>query len=131
MTISSRTPEGQPACCPVCDKVICLEPSGQTGDAPCPYCGTLLWFVSLPGEVRYYEHGKVSESTRERIAAFVGKWFGKRRSRWWWAFGDSLDVAELLMDIADEFGVDVSTAEAQSWSSPGDLIDFLLKACEE
>jgi hypothetical protein len=44
MTISSRTPEGQPNRCPVCDNVLRLEPSRPSGDAPCPFCGSLLWF---------------------------------------------------------------------------------------
>jgi hypothetical protein len=43
-TISTRTPEGAPNHCPVCDSLICIEPSQPPGDAPCPNCGTLLWF---------------------------------------------------------------------------------------
>ncbi len=45
MTISSRTPEGTPNRCPVCGKSICIEPSIPPGDAPCPNCGSLLWFA--------------------------------------------------------------------------------------
>jgi hypothetical protein len=42
--ISSRTPEGQPACCPVCGHAARIEPSTfPTNDAPCPSCGHLLW----------------------------------------------------------------------------------------
>jgi excisionase family DNA binding protein len=46
MTISSRTPEGAPNCCPVCRQAIRIEPSSETRDAPCPCCGHLLWFWS-------------------------------------------------------------------------------------
>jgi hypothetical protein len=42
--ISSRTPEGEPNLCQVCAAEIRLEPSRPPGDAPCPNCGTLLWF---------------------------------------------------------------------------------------
>ena len=42
---SSRTPEGTPNRCPVCQAVICIEPSTPPGDAPCPHCGHLLWFA--------------------------------------------------------------------------------------
>jgi anti-sigma B factor antagonist len=45
MTISSRTPEGQPNHCPVCGASLALEPSGPARDAPCPRCGHLLWFT--------------------------------------------------------------------------------------
>ena len=56
--ISSRTPEGEPNRCPVCGKRVAIEPSRQPGDAPCPHCGHLLWFVEkslrqgTPKEVR-------------------------------------------------------------------------------
>ncbi len=42
--ISSRTPEGEPAVCPICDTAFTAEPSDPGGDAPCPSCGHLLWF---------------------------------------------------------------------------------------
>jgi hypothetical protein len=44
MTISSRTPEGDPNQCPLCGHHVRLEPSLGTRDAPCPRCGHLLWF---------------------------------------------------------------------------------------
>ena len=44
MNISSRTPEGEDNRCPVCGNALKLEPSRPPGDAPCPFCGTLLWF---------------------------------------------------------------------------------------
>jgi hypothetical protein len=46
MTISSRTPEGLPNRCPVCGGDVRLEPSHPAGDAPCPHCGHLLWFMN-------------------------------------------------------------------------------------
>jgi len=44
MKPSSRKPEGEPNCCPVCGKSLEIAPSRPPGDAPCPHCGTLLWF---------------------------------------------------------------------------------------
>jgi hypothetical protein len=45
MTISSRTPEGEPNFCPVCGNGTRTDPSTvPTPDAPCPHCGILLWF---------------------------------------------------------------------------------------
>src|SRR5262249_21925143 len=45
MPIASRTPEGEPHYCPLCASAVCIEPSQPPGDAPCPKCGTLLWFT--------------------------------------------------------------------------------------
>jgi DNA-directed RNA polymerase specialized sigma24 family protein len=45
MVPSSRTPEGSPNRCPVCGNFLCIEPSQPPGDAPCPACGHLLWFL--------------------------------------------------------------------------------------
>ena len=45
MTISSRTPDGDPNICSVCGHDFRLEPSIETRDAPCPACGHLLWFA--------------------------------------------------------------------------------------
>ena len=42
--ISSRTPEGNPNRCPFCGADVRIESSPPTNDAPCPHCGTLLWF---------------------------------------------------------------------------------------
>lgn len=44
MKPSSRTPEGLPNRCPVCGNEIRIEPSRPPGDAPCAFCGHLLWF---------------------------------------------------------------------------------------
>ncbi len=41
--ISSRTPEGEPARCPICGAMESIEPTRPPGDAPCPACGHLLW----------------------------------------------------------------------------------------
>jgi hypothetical protein len=46
MTIASRTPEGQPNTCPICGALVLIEPSHPAGDAPCPRCGNLLWFLN-------------------------------------------------------------------------------------
>jgi signal recognition particle GTPase len=44
MMISSRTPEGHPNRCPVCRRRLRLSPSWPNADAPCPHCGSLVWF---------------------------------------------------------------------------------------
>lgn len=43
---SSRTPEGNDNHCFVCGHDVRLDPTRPPGDAPCPHCGTLLWFAA-------------------------------------------------------------------------------------
>lgn len=46
MNISSKTPEGSPNQCPICNQKIVIEVSSfPTHDAPCPKCGHLLSFT--------------------------------------------------------------------------------------
>src|SRR5205085_2796975 len=52
MPISSRTPEGEPADCPVCGQIVVLDPSPSLGDAPCPSCGSLLFNVPASSGVQ-------------------------------------------------------------------------------
>ena len=47
---SSHTPEGQPNRCPICGN----EPSGPPGDAPCPRCGSLVWFSAAVRENEWF-----------------------------------------------------------------------------
>ena len=47
MTISSCTPEGRPNRCPVCRRRLRLSPSWPSADAPCPHCGSLVWFPTM------------------------------------------------------------------------------------
>src|SRR4051812_13370004 len=44
--ISSRTPEGWSNRCPVCGQRLRICPSWPTYDAPCPRCGSLVWFTA-------------------------------------------------------------------------------------
>lgn len=44
MMPSSRTPEGDRGRCPICRAIVRIEPSLPTRDAPCPCCGSLIWF---------------------------------------------------------------------------------------
>lgn len=42
---SSRTPEGDPASCPICGLASTVEPSTPPGDCVCPHCGSHLWMA--------------------------------------------------------------------------------------
>lgn len=102
MTISSRTPEGTPNRCPLCGHSFRIEPSRPFGDAPCPACGSLLWFIDAGEGTRFYPE------TDESLA-FVADRLGinpdaVRAGGLDWPGVDSLDVAELLMDWEERFG---------------------------
>ena len=74
MTISSRTPEGDPNGCPICGQHVRLEPSIDTRDAPCPHCGHLIWF---PGDVTIDGSGRTDKwAAKEDVLTFATKRFG-------------------------------------------------------
>jgi acyl carrier protein len=101
MTISSRTPEGHPFRCPVCNEDTDLEPA-LAGDACCPACGELLgWFrervdqdLKLDDQLRY-----------EKL--------------------DSLEFVELVMELEAEHGVSLSEVAAEEIETIEDLIRLL------
>ena len=71
MVPSSRTPEGSPNHCPICGTSLQLEPSQPAGDAPCPACGHLLWFLTpdlSPSELR---RGGDTQALRDSLARLL------------------------------------------------------------
>lgn len=100
MTISSRTPEGLPNRCPLCHAIVALEPSRPFGDAPCPSCGALLWFVELKSGSHLYDREMVA-SILERMERVLHRAGLSEDSL---GTADSLDVVELVMDLEEEFG---------------------------
>ena len=121
--ISSRTPEGVPNRCPVCGAEICLEPSQPSGDAPCPNCGTLLWFIATPDGRLCYESAAVA-SLRDRIEEIVCANLGVNREQMKLDLllrehvgADSLDIVELIMELE----------EAEKIKTIKDLVDCILK----
>ena len=109
MIISSRTPDGRPNRCPVCGANVWIEPSAVFGDAPCPQCGCLLWFIGLGSKTRLFEYEK-SEELRERLMDRVCENLGVNKE----ALNDpdflkevgpdSLDIVELVMELDEELG---------------------------
>ena len=110
--ISSRTPEGQPIRCPLCGKQVVIEPSALFGDATCPHCGQLLWFIRLSDELRVYEYDQADE-LRDRLKDVLAEQLGVDKSKVTGDLSvlkdlgaDSLDVVELVMELDEEFGPD-------------------------
>ena len=110
MTIASRTPEGLPHQCPVCGKIAAHEPAYPGGDSVCPSCGHLLWVF------------------RDRIGNDLGvhldeiKFNSLLRTE---AGADSLDLAELLMELEEETGINIPDDVAATFRTVGDVIEYL------
>jgi acyl carrier protein len=109
VTIASRTPEGAPGRCPVCGKEVRIESSLIAGDAPCPHCGTLLWFVGVSYEDRLLFEYAGAEVIRERALEFLARALGVSKEELETNPAaadnlgyDSLDLVELMMELEDE-----------------------------
>jgi acyl carrier protein len=131
--ISSRTPEGVPNHCPICDTFVCLEPSQPPGDAPCPNCGTLLWFFPTSAGMRFYE-SKAIAPLRDKILQTLCANLGVNQEQisTTTSFSkdigaDSLDIVELVMELEEEFGVTIPDEDAEKIKTVGDAIDYLAK----
>jgi hypothetical protein len=108
MNIASRTPEGEPNRCPICNHAVCVEHSRIFGDACCPHCGTLLWHVSIDGDSVIFDHDQ-ARPTRERVIAALSKLLAvdpqtlaDNPPRWDELAADSLDIAELVLELEEE-----------------------------
>lgn len=109
MTVSSRTPEGLPHQCPVCNKLCVLEPSFPGGDSCCPTCGHLLWWF------------------RDHLPRGAG--LGPDQINFATSFTnlnmDSLDIVELIMELEEEFGVSIPEEDAERIETVEDAIRYI------
>src|SRR5262245_54737086 len=80
MTISSRTPDGHPGRCPVCRRRLRLSPSWPSADAPCPHCGSLVWFPAAPAR-RPPGRGPGAGLTLEDFRKQLEQWAGEDADR--------------------------------------------------
>jgi acyl carrier protein len=132
-TISSSTPEGRPNHCPVCGAEVHVEPSLESRDAPCPNCGTLLWFFPTSVGLRFHESKRIAP-IREKVLQIICDNLGVNRaaitpaSSFFDDIGaDSLDTVEFVMALEKEFGVDIADEDTDKIKTVGDLIDYLAR----
>jgi acyl carrier protein len=111
MTISSRTPEGEPHRCAICGGLVVTEPSQPLGDSVCPRCGALLF--------RFHETFTDQLGIdRERVTAETDlKQLG----------ADSLDVVELVMELEEQFDINIPDDEAEKIQTVADAIRAILR----
>lgn len=134
MNVSSRTPEGLPNHCPICHSEIRIECSVPWGDAPCPQCGSLLWFVVSSENARFYELDSV-EPIRDRLEGLLadleerfrantdelGSISGKLKR-------DSLDVVEIVMMLEDhQIHFPTIAQDLPQINTIGDSVDYVVR----
>ncbi len=105
-TVSSRTPDGLPNDCPVCGAAVRVWPSSPRGDAPCPACGTLLWFVQTSRGAWCFEKAAIGPLL-SRTAV------------------DSLDIVELIMELEEEFEMTIPDDQVEKIKTVGQAIAWL------
>jgi acyl carrier protein len=106
LTVSSRTPEGLPARCPICGNSFLLEPSFPAGDVPCPSCGHLLWWF----HERFVQFaGPITPGSRLREDLKV----------------DSLEIVELVMELEAELRIKIPDNEYERIRTVGDLLRYV------
>ena len=116
MVVSSRTPEGMPSNCPRCGAKNNVEFSEPCDDAPCPNCGHLLWASAqlVQSLTKRFEDvlntspGAITANTRFTV-------FGS----------DSLDLVELVMELEEEFEIEIPNGVAERIQTIGDAVRFI------
>ena len=129
MIVSSRTPEGEPNTCPICGADVRIEPSLFFGDAPCPKCGTLLWFLNAGDRHRLYDY-EATESLHQRFRDLITDHLNVPRGEIDNVFlsdlaSDSLDIVELVMGFEDEFHIKIPDDDYDKILTVGDAIDYI------
>ena len=116
MTVSSRSPEGLPSECPLCNAKTNIEFSDPAGDAPCPNCGHLLWASA-----------QLVQSVTRRYADALGTAPGAINANTRFAdfAADSLDTVEMVMELEEEYDVNIPDDVAQRIQTVGDAVRYI------
>ena len=111
MTVSSRTPEGDPHRCAICGGVVVTESSEPLGDSVCPRCGTLfLPFQKVFSEQLGIDRYRITpETSLKELGA------------------DSLDTVELVMELEEEFDINIPDDAAEKIQTVGQAIEYIEK----
>ncbi len=116
MFISTRTPEGRPARCPICNTAVSVLPCEPLGDAPCPNCGTLLWPILLNATAYLIQAEIVSAELRREMLNLV------HRCQ---TAPDSLARVELILQFEERVALAVPDDLTKTWSTLDDFLSWL------
>jgi len=126
MTVSSRTPEDESGHCPICDSNFVIDPSSLLGDATCPNCGRLIWFVHLADEV--YAFNTADDRVLLRLADYLGR-CGLYNTTQRWALAqlvttiDSPFSSEQLIDLTLQVPNDRCITPATVYRALAEFVD--------
>jgi acyl carrier protein len=118
MTVSSRTPEGEPGYCVLCGKSFYVEFSDPGNDATCPYCGQLVAeSADLVNRLQamFVETRDITPLQGESLRNFLTSKF------------DSLEAVELVMRLEKNFGIRISEDDAITIQTVKDAVYYILK----
>lgn len=104
MVVSSRTPEGEPHYCRVCGDVVTVDPSEPLDDSVCPQCGSLLLAI------------------RDGLGLHTLHWSDDTSK-----LGDSVQWLEIIMEMEEEFDLNIPEGEAQRIRTVADAIRLIRK----
>ncbi len=129
MAVSSR----MPGHCSVCAAAVSLQDQRAYGEAPCPSCGTLLWFRQDRGSFWLHDAQRAA-ALRKRVQAIVGKNLGVKPERLTDSSSfvqdigaDTLDIVELVMQLEEAFAMAIPDKDAEKILTIGDLVDYLAR----
>lgn len=94
--------------CPLCGADVVVEPNLLIGDATCPRCGQLLWFIQSAAATQVFDAEQTS-AVRERALEFIANQLGvdpeqvaNHPALVKDLGADSLDTMELVMELERE-----------------------------
>jgi acyl carrier protein len=94
VSVSSRTPEGQPLRCEICGDVVAVDVA-DAGDAVCPRCGSLMW--KMRSHFAELLHVPSDEIDLDRLDEEFAQ--------------DSLELVELAMGLEEVAGPGIDPSE--------------------
>lgn len=129
--ISPRAPHGVSNQCPLCRSTIAGDSSTADGALTCPKCGGRLCLLHTTAGLRYHEADTVAP-VRERVVDVIERKFAVPRDQLTGAVtfqdlgADSLDVAEVIMELEQEFDLTIDDEEVNHLRCINDLVDYIL-----
>jgi acyl carrier protein len=118
MTVSSRTPEGIPSRCPLCDARAPIEFSEPAGDATCPNCGCLIW---RSADVLDFVRQSIARSNSIPLEDLQPATLFESYH------GDSIDFIELVMELEDRYRLVIPDEDYANIRSIGDLVRYVVE----
>ena len=116
MTVSSRTPEGLPSECPLCNAKTNINFSDPADDAPCPNCGHLLWASVQLVQAVTRRYTDALGTAPDEINA---------NTRFADLGADSLDTVEMVMELEEEYDVRIPDDVAERIQIVGDAVRYI------